>query len=335
VILVLRALGVGDLAAAVPALRGLRAAFPDRTLALAAPAWLTPLIDLIGGVDRVVDVDGLQPRRWQLTRPEIAVNLHGRGPQSHRLLAGAAPQRMWAFANVDAGHLDGPTWEGGEHEVKRWCRMLDHYGVATDAGDLSLTAAPSAQPGVTVIHPGAKSPTRRWPTNRFAAVGAALSAAGHRVVVTGSAGERDVAARVAHGAGLPGSAVLAGRTGLRELAGLVAHARLLISGDTGIAHLATAYGTPSVVLFGPVPPRLWGPPPDRPQHRAIWHGTRVDPGDQAAGDVHPALLAIDVDEVLDAAGVATAAASSARQHASSAAAASAGVAGTGHAAATQ
>jgi ADP-heptose:LPS heptosyltransferase len=301
VILVLRALGVGDLAAAVPALRGLRAAFPDRTLSLAAPTWLTPLIDLIGGVDRVVDVAGLRPGRWQTGRPEIAVNLHGRGPESHRLLTAAAPQWLWAFANVDAGHLDGPGWQREEHEVNRWCRMLDHYGVATDAGDLRLTATPSTEPGVTVVHPGAKSPTRRWPADRFAEVARALTAAGHRVVITGSAGERDVAARVAHDAGLPGRAVLAGRTGLSELAGLVAHARLLVSGDTGIAHLATAYGTPSVVLFGPVPPRLWGPPPDRPQHRAIWHGTRVDPGDRSDGEVHPALLAVTADEVLQAA----------------------------------
>jgi hypothetical protein len=310
VILVLRALGVGDLATAVPALRGLRAAFPDRTLALAAPIWLTPLIDLIGGVDRVVPTDGLSVlpgeavlpgegrSPWVSPTPQIAVNLHGSGPQSHRMLAALRPGRLLAFANVDAGHLDGPTWEFEEHEVRRWCRMLDHYGIATDAGDLALTVPPPVVPGATIVHPGAKSPTRRWPVTRYAEVARALSAAGHRVVVTGSAGEHDVAVRVATGAGLPDSAVLAGRTGLGELAALVAHARLLVSGDTGIAHLATAYGTPSVVLFGPVPPRLWGPPPDRPYHRAIWHGIRVDPGDSPDPDVHPALLAVGVDEVL-------------------------------------
>ncbi|MEV6495238.1 glycosyltransferase family 9 protein, partial [Actinoplanes sp. NPDC051633] len=58
-ILVLRALGVGDLAAGVPALRGLRAAFPDRRLALATPAWLGPLVALIGGVDELIPLDGL------------------------------------------------------------------------------------------------------------------------------------------------------------------------------------------------------------------------------------------------------------------------------------
>jgi hypothetical protein len=53
-----------------------------------------------------------------------------------------------------------------------------------------------------------------------------------------------------------------------------------------------------VVLFGPVPPRRWGPPANRPYHRAIWHGTRADRGDAPGPHVHPALLAIGVDEVL-------------------------------------
>ncbi|HEX8347054.1 MAG TPA: glycosyltransferase family 9 protein, partial [Actinoplanes sp.] len=151
-----------------------------------------------------------------------------------------------------------------------------------------------------IVHPGAKSPSRRWPVPRYAAVAKALAEAGHRVVVTGSAGERAIAEQVASRAGLPLTCVLAGRTELGDLAALVARARLLISGDTGIGHLATAYRTPSVLLFGPVPPRRWGPPP-RPYHRAIWHGTRADHGDAAGPQVHPALLAVGADEVLAAA----------------------------------
>ena len=299
-ILALRALGVGDLATAVPALRGLRAAFPGRTLALAAPTWLAPLVDLVGGIDRLVPVDGLGPHRWTTAPPELAVNLHGRGPQSHRLLAAARPGRLLAFANAAAGHCNGPAWTEEEHEVARWCRLLRWYGLPADPGDLALAVPrPDSVPvGATIVHPGAKAPARRWPTDRFAAVARALTAAGHRVVVTGSAAERDLALAVARGAGLPPTDVLAGRTDLGDLAALVAHARLLVSGDTGIAHLATAYATASVLLFGPMSPARWGPPADRAWHRVLWHGPVDAPGDGRAP--HPALMAITPAQVLTA-----------------------------------
>lgn len=56
-------------------------------------------------------------------------------------------------------------------------------------------------------------------------------------------------------------------------------------------------GTPSVVVFGPTSPAEWGPPPDRPQHRALWAGLRGDPH---AGRVGEGLLRIGVDDVVGA-----------------------------------
>jgi len=69
----------------------------------------------------------------------------------------------------------------------------------------------------------------------------------------------------------------------------------VLCGDTGVAHLATAFGVPSVLLFGPTPPAEWGPPPDRAQHVVIHRGTRGDPH---GGAPDPGLLAISVDDVL-------------------------------------
>lgn len=304
-ILALRALGIGDLATAVPALRALRTAYPDEEFAVAAPRWLTPLIDLIGGVDRVVDADAtddpeaLARLRLPVGRVRLAVNLHGAGPQSHRALLAAGPAEMMAYACPAAGHTEGPTWREDEHEVIRWCRLLTWYGIPADPSNLLLQRPADGhlvQPGSTIIHPGAKSPQRRWPTDRYAAVARALADAGHQVAVTGSPAEKPLADTVADLAGLPPSAVLAGRTDIADLAGLVCQARLVISGDTGIAHLATAYATPSVTLFGPLPPSRWGPPPWRPQHRALWHPST----ESFDGPVHPALAAIDVSQVLAA-----------------------------------
>lgn len=296
----LRALGIGDLATAVPALRGLRAHLPGERIALGVPEWLAPLVPLVGAVDAVVPTPGLDGRPPPVAPPRLAVNLHGRGPQSHALLRSMRPGRLLAFANAGAGFGDGPAWRADEHEVARWCRMLSWYGIACAPGDLSLPvpAAAPAVAGATVLHPGAKSPARRWPPERFAAVAAELECAGRHVVVSGSAGDAGLAARVAAAAGLPPERVLAGRTDVLGLAALVAAARLVISGDTGIAHLATAFGTPSVVLFGPVSPALWGPPADRTRHRALWHGSRAGTVD----GVDAALHAIGVSEVLDAAG---------------------------------
>src|SRR5207247_1452784 len=75
-------------------------------------------------------------------------------------------------------------------------------------------------------------------------------------------------------AGLPPGAVLAGRTDLGAFADLVAAARLVVSSDTGTGHLATAYGTPSVLVFGPTEPTPWGPRSG--PHVVLQHGTRTE-----------------------------------------------------------
>ena len=120
-VFVLRALGIGDLATAVPALRGLRAAFPGEQVALGAPEWLRPLVELTGAVDRLVPVAGLAAALPAVAPPAVAVNLHGRGPQSHRLLSALKPGRLLGFRGPDC---DGPQWTADEHEVYRWCRLL-------------------------------------------------------------------------------------------------------------------------------------------------------------------------------------------------------------------
>ena len=106
-----------------------------------------------------------------------------------------------------------------------------------------------------------------------------------------------------------------------NLAALVAFARVVVCGDTGVAHLATAYGTSSVLLFACMSPARWGPPPGRPWHRVLWHpelaatpasamalagapgvaaGRSAFRAQVAGKRPHPALLAIEVDDVLEA-----------------------------------
>jgi ADP-heptose:LPS heptosyltransferase len=304
---------------AVPALRALRRALPGHRLVLGAPAWLEPIAALTGVVDAVHPVDGAVRLPDRLDWPswagpvDVAVNLHGAGPVSHQLLATLHPHRLVAFAHPD--WPDGPPWqlsdsgEPVEHQACRWVRLVQAAfrgpaGVAPDDYRLAVPAVAAPADGAVVIHPGAAWGSRRWPVDRYVELTRAIAARGVPVVVTGGSAEVPLARAVAAAAGLPDQALLAGRTTLPELASLVAHARLVVSADTGVAHLATAYGTPSVVLFGPVPPAEWGPPAGAPQHAAIWHGRRWGPdyrGEAFSDHPDPGLTSITVGEVLSAA----------------------------------
>src|SRR6185369_6238813 len=177
---------------------------------------------------------------------------------SHRALDALNPGRRIGFHCGDAGPgWEGPGWDAvaatHPHERARWCALLEAAGFPADPDDLRVhppdRSARTAGPAPVLVHPGAAYGAKRWPTDRFAAVAAALDGPDSPVLITGSAAERDLAGAVARAAGLSAERVVAGRTDLGALCDLVAGAGLVVSGDTGIAHLASAYGTPSVVLF--------------------------------------------------------------------------------------
>lgn len=298
-VLVLRALGLGDLLTGIPALRGLRRAFPDAVITLAAPQRFADLAMLSGAVTEVLPTAGLGSLRGRPLRPDLAVNLHGSGPESTADLLALEPSMLLTHRHRRYPELPGPPWRSDLHEVDRWCHMLHWYGISCDVADLALPrpAVERDFSGMVVIHPGAAYPARQWPVERFAGVASALKAAGHEVVITGDASEKDLARSLIEHAGLPESSSLAGELDVRELVALISDCRLLICGDTGVGHVATATGTPSVLLFGPTPPSRWGPRGDGP-HVALWAGDRGDPH---GGEPHRGLLLITVPRVLEAA----------------------------------
>src|SRR5688572_26365352 len=146
------------------------------------------------------------------------------------------PERALSLAR--AAGFDLPPGDDGRLAVRR-----------------PLPSAPHP-PGYVVLHPGASVPARAWPAHRCAEAVEALADAGHRVLVTGGPGERELTAAVAGTRGVD----LGGDTSLAEMAALLDGAAAVVVGNTGPAHLAAAVGTPVVSLFSPVVPAArWAP----------------------------------------------------------------------------
>jgi len=299
VLLALRTLGLGDLLVAVPALHALRRAHPDHDLVLAAPGWLAPIIDLVEGWDEILPTPGLDELLpVPPGRVDVAVNLHGNGPESRALIDGLGARRKIVHrSEADPGHVE---WLDGIHERRRWARLVAEHESPADPEEVAIRRPelPSAAPGAAVVHVGAAYGARAWPVERFALVAQQLLLDGYRVVVSGGPADVARAGAVAELADMPPEDVLAGRTDLTELAALVADAAVVCTADTGAAHLASAYGTPSVIVFGAAPVSEWGPPAG--PHIALTDD-RVRRGDVFAADPDPALLAVTAADVIRAA----------------------------------
>ena len=110
-----------------------------------------------------------------------------------------------------------------------------------------------------VIHPGTGAPVKLWETTSWAQVADTLIRSyGIQVVLTGAESERELVDDIAHQMQEP-VLTLIGETDVGKLAALLARATLVLGVDNGPLHLATAQGTPTVRLYGPTDPRIFGP----------------------------------------------------------------------------
>lgn len=149
------------------------------------------------------------------------------------------------------------------------------------------------------IHPGSKSPSRRWPAEYFAATADALTARLHaQVILTGGPGEEEMVGAVAERMRTR-PLNLAGKTSLGGLGAVIDELDLFISNDTGPAHMAQARGVPSVILFGPVDHRRWMPL-DRSRHRIVRQPVECSPCDFTECPIdHRCLRSISPSRVID------------------------------------
>ncbi len=307
---IFRALQVGDMLCAVPALRAIRAALPDARITLVGLPWASQFARRFHRyVDDFVAFPGHpafpeQPVRedqlaafheeMQSRLFDLALQMHGSGQVSNRIVAEFGARGLAGCVAPGTAVADPACFmeypeEGAEPlRLLRLAEFLGARAVGThlefplteddeqELEDSGLTEG--LAPGSYIcIHPGARIRDKCWPPARFAVVADALADEfGVKVVLTGSAKEADLTAAVA--TQMRNASIDAAKPiSIGAMAALMSRARLLVCNDTGVSHIAAGLRLPSVVVFSKADMQRWAPP-DHELHRCLW-----DPDGQEAG----------------------------------------------------
>ncbi len=283
---------VGDAVMTVPALRELRRVLPGAHVTLSTRAWAEGIFEgadfvddllVVGGGKRAASVFG-EAREWRRRRFDLAILFPNAFAPALTSFLARVPARL-GYATDGRGPLlthalPVPEWRGQRHEVFYYLNIIAELerllgttasNIASDAAApgaglhvsaarleeaRSLLRAAGARLDRTLVAlcPGStNSRAKRWPAERFAELADGLAAYGSEVVLIGAPEESEVTeevlARTRHR-----PIVLTGRTSLAQSAAVLSVADLLVTNDTGPAHVAAALGRPVVVVFGPTDP---------------------------------------------------------------------------------
>ena len=275
-IAVFRALMLGDLLCAVPALRALRAGFPRAQITLVGLPWARALVERLPHcVDRFIEFPGWPGlpevpcevralpdfiAQVQARHFDLALQMHGSGGIVNPLVATFGARHSAGFRGPHAWCPRGDAalyvrWPESGHEIERLLRLTD-----------------------------------------------ALAESGRRVVLTGGAPEAEIVNALA--ACMRHEAVnLCGRTSLWTLGALIEGAERVVCNDTGVSHIAAALGRPSVVVSCGADVARWAPR-DAERHRVLWQPMACRPCAHAECPFeHDCARAIEVPQVLHALGL--------------------------------
>lgn len=298
-IAVFRALQLGDMLCAVPALRALRAAAPMAQITLVGLPWASSFVKRYSRyIDNLLVFPGYpgmpeQPLHLhsvphflaeaQRQRYDLVLQMHGSGSLTNPVAMLFGAERAAGFYRPGDFCPDPKTfmpWDERAHEVLRCLDLIEFLGIPSqgDRLEFPLTEADFRAlqrshlglpaPGSYVcVHPGARMLSRRWLPQRFAEVADRLAERGMQIVLTGSPDEAEVVREVKRAMRMP-ALDLCGKTELGALAALIAQARLVVSNDTGISHVAAAVATPSVIVSCGSDTRRWAPL-DRSRHHVV------------------------------------------------------------------
>jgi ADP-heptose:LPS heptosyltransferase len=227
----------------------------------------------------------------QALKFDLAIQMHGSGEIVNPLVA------LWGAKRCAGYYLPGHYCPDKETfmeypdygpEASRHLRLMEFLGVPLQGEHLEfplfdedwkehqqIQETYHLNDAYICIHPGARAVSRRWPTEYFANLADELSALGYQIVLTGSGEEAHLTQTVAEQMKAP-AIDLGGKTRLGLLGALVSRARLVISNDTGMAHVAASLQIPSVILFAASSSERWAPQNKR-LHKPVWQAMEMHP----------------------------------------------------------
>lgn len=281
---------IGDTLMSLTLAADLKSIFPNSKITFLTTPGSARIAELCLYVDHTLAADmpavthlqgALRRRSWttsistmreiRKSRFDLAISLYGPLAGCVTGLSGAR-WRVGYKSEAPAGSLDfalpGQRLPGTKHEVE-WVRGLVDRDASTppvwslaipgDAGRRAAKLIPEGDDPLVVIHTGARNGGAKiWPVERWKELAVLITQeTGARLVTVGDEFERKTARSVIRSSRRTHD--LTGKTSLAELAAVVSRCDVLISGDSGPLHLATALGKRVVGLYGPTDPVLSGP----------------------------------------------------------------------------
>jgi ADP-heptose:LPS heptosyltransferase len=296
-IAVFRALQLGDLLCAVPAIRALRRAYPEAEITLLGLPWAESFVRRFHTYfDRFLHFPGCQGLPEQPVDPaalhqfiesmreerfDLLLQMQGDGTIVNELLTNFGARSMAGFHK--AGCRMDPRffleYPENVHEIIRHQLLMEHLGIAVDDGQLEFPIGTADESELLAlqlpvvpwryvcIHPGSRGAWRQWPPAHFARLGTRCAEMGYDIVLTGTRDETALTREVE--TAIEGRVYnCAGRTSLGAVGVLIRDAAMLIANCTGVSHMAAATRTPSVIISMDGEPHRWGPL-DKSLHRTL------------------------------------------------------------------
>jgi predicted lipopolysaccharide heptosyltransferase III len=285
-VLVVRLRSIGDTVLTTPSLFALKRFLPHASVDILLEDWVAPVLDGFPHVDNVITLERKSnsarariARQLRSNRYDVVYNLHGGTTATLLTRATGAKHRVgnetYQYARLH-NHLapsSASLWGRDKtHSVEQQLALVGWTGVPVSdrpATQLAVTEAAAAKvaarlqmddPGnaqLAVVHPAAAFATKQWATEKFARVVEHLAAQGLRVVLITAANEAQLIDQIERQTAAPVEAFT--DLALPEITALLARAHLFVGNDSGIAHMAAAVQTPSVVIFGSSNTAHWRP----------------------------------------------------------------------------